>query len=134
MCANVRAIRFFFEILTFFVIICGMDKNPTFDADGYPAEETMLAIKNWDFKNILGWLQYVREAWDHTHGKIWEENGLLKMATGGWSGNEEIVSAMQENLALWGLLWESSHRGGLDVFNVSNAALQPRGRERDKDE
>lgn len=83
----------------------------------------------------------MREAWNHTYGTIWEEKGLvkttngwgvcdlLKMATGGWSGNEEIIIAMNENLALWGLLWESSHRGGLEVFNLSNAALQRRGEE-----
>lgn len=100
-------------------------KSPTFDADGYPTEETTLAIKEWEFKDATGWLQYVREAWNHTYGKIWEENGLLNMATGGWSGNEEIIIAMQENLVLWGLLWESSRRGGLDVFNLSNAA-EPR--------
>lgn len=124
-----------------------MDKHPTFDANGYPTEETKLAIKEWEFQDASGWLQYVREAWDYRYGEIWEENCLtkmttgwevcraLKMATGGWSGNEEIVSAMQENFALWGLLWESSHRGGLEVFKVSNAAANRRGdetREEDK--
>lgn len=95
-----------------------MNKRPTFDANGYPSEETILAIKEWEFQDHSGWLQYVREAWNHTYGKIWEENGLLKMATGGWSGNEEIISAMSENLVHWGMFWESSHRGGLEVFNV----------------
>ena len=41
------------------------------------------------------------------------------MATGGWSGNESIIYAMRENYVLWATLWESSHRGGLEVFDVS---------------
>lgn len=97
-----------------------MDKHPTFTANGYPTAKTKRVIKEWEFQDAPGWLQYVREAWDHKRGEIWEENGLLKMMTGGWSGNEEIISAMRENFALWGLLWESSHRGGLDVFNLDN--------------
>lgn len=105
-----------------------MDKRPTFDANGHPSDETKIAIKEWEFKDASGWLQYVREAWNHTYGTIWEEKGLVKMATGGWSGNEEIIIAMNENLALWGLLWESSHRGGLEVFNTSVCGLAGEGK------
>lgn len=96
-----------------------MNKRPTFTANGYPSVDTKRAIKKWDFRDASGWLQYIREAWDHRRGEIWEENGRLYMTTGGWSGNEEIISAMSENLVLWGMFWESSHRGGLDVFNAA---------------
>ena len=95
-------------------------RHPAFDADGYPTEETELAIKAWDFRDVAGWLAYIREAWNHHYGRMWEENGQLKMATGGWSGNESITHAMRENYVLWGLLWESSHRGGLEVLRMPN--------------
>jgi hypothetical protein len=97
--------------------------QPTFDADGYPTEETELAIKAWDFRDVPGWLAYIREAWNHHYGRMWEEGGMLKMATGGWSGNESITHAMRENHVLWALLWESSHRGGLEVLRMPNAEV-----------
>ncbi|MDD2765972.1 MAG: hypothetical protein PHE83_18575 [Opitutaceae bacterium] len=98
-------------------------RHPMFDADGYPTEETELAIKGWGFRDASGWLEYIREAWNHHYGRMWEENGMLKMATGGWSGNEAITHAMRENHALWAMLWESSHRGGIEVLRQTNARL-----------
>lgn len=95
-------------------------RHPTFDADGYPTEETELAIKAWDVRDAPGWMAYIREAWNHHYGRMWEESGMLKMATGGWSGNESIIHAMRENHVLWALLWESSHRGGLEVLKMPN--------------
>lgn len=95
-------------------------RHPVFDADGYPTEETELAIKAWDFPDAPDWIEYIREAWNHHYGRMWEEKGLLKLATGGWSGNEAITHSMRENHVLWGMLWESSHRGGLEVLRIPN--------------
>lgn len=92
--------------------------RPTFNADGYPTEETERVIMDWNYEDPAGWLAYVREAWADHYGRVWEEAGMLKMATGGWSGNECIRAAMRENLVLWSMLWESSHRGGLEVFKL----------------
>lgn len=92
--------------------------HPSFDADGYPTAETERAIANWDFRDAPGWLAYIQASWNHHYGRIWREDGLIKMATGGWSGNEAIVEAMRRNSLLWSMLWESSHRGGLEVFRV----------------
>lgn len=90
--------------------------RPSFDADGYPTEETERAIANWDFRDIPGWLAYIKASWNHHYGRMWRRGPLLKMATGGWSGNESVVEAMRKNSLLWSMLWESSHRGGLEVF------------------
>ena len=95
-------------------------RHPTFDSEGYQTEETELVIKTWDCRDVSGWLAYIREAWSHYHGRMWEENGTLKLATGGWSGNEAITYAMRENSVLWATLWESSHRGGLEVLRMPN--------------
>lgn len=99
-------------------------RHPTFDSDGYPTEETELTIKAWDFRDVPGWLAYIREAWNHHYGRMWEEGGMLKLATGGWSGNEAITHAMRENYILWLLLWESSHRGGLEVLKMPNNKIR----------
>ena len=40
------------------------------------------------------------------------------MATGGWSGNESIISSLQDNIMFWSMYWESSHRGGLFIFRI----------------
>ena len=99
-------------------------RHPTFDGCGYPTEETELAIKDWDCRDAPGWLAYIRKAWNIHYGRLWEVDGTLKLATGGWSGNESIVQAMRENHVLWSLLWESSHRGGLEVLKIP-ASAQP---------
>jgi len=95
-------------------------RHPTFDAESHPTEETILAIKKWNFEDVTGWLTFVLEAWNHRFGRIWEEDGRLKMATGGWSGNESIIRAMRENHVLWATIWESSHCGGLEVLRKTN--------------
>ncbi len=98
-------------------------RHPSFDADGYPTEETELAIEAWNYSDAAGWLAYIREAWNHQYGRMWQEKGLLKLATGGWSGNEAITHAMKQNYVLWALMWESSHRGGLEVLRMPNILI-----------
>lgn len=90
--------------------------TPTFDADGYPSDETLEHIE------ALGrtahtdeWLRLVREAWNHHYGVIREKGGRIEFATGGWSGNESIIGSMKGSFQ-WIMLWESSHRGGLHVL------------------
>jgi hypothetical protein len=92
--------------------------KPTFDSDGYPTDETLKIISEWDGNDVHGWVNYIREAWNHRCGRIWEDGGMIKFATGGWSGNESIIQAMTKNI-LWTMLWESSHRGGLEVLRLS---------------
>lgn len=97
---------------------------PTFDSDGYPTEETERTISEWSYKDYLGWIEYIKEAWNHNYGKNWEEDGFLKFSTGGWSGNESIIAAMKDNNILWSMNWESSHRGGLLVLRVPKEKLK----------
>ena len=50
-------------------------------------------------------------------GRIRKEGYTVYFATGGWSGNESIIHAMQENI-MWKLRWISSHRGGKYGFEL----------------
>lgn len=100
-------------------------KNPTFDQSGYPTEETLEAIAHWHSGDPNGWIEFIREAWNHGYGRMWNEDGFLKLATGGWSGNESIIHAMQQNFVLWSLMWESSHRGGLEVLRLPYTSTKP---------
>jgi len=94
-------------------------RHPTFDKHGYPTEETLQTIRTWPHDDLPALWEYVREAWSE-YGRIWEEDGLTNMATGGWSGNESVAAALQEQRIFWSLYWESSHRGGLDCFRMPN--------------
>lgn len=54
-------------------------------------------------------------------GKVTIErrNGTYRFSTGGWSGCEEVIESLMSNV-FSSRLWESSHRGGIHIFNVSN--------------
>jgi hypothetical protein len=86
--------------------------------DGYPIEAELDAIRKLDMaKNGLPeMVELIDEAWNHTYGtSIWE-NGVLMLATGGWSGNEEIVRALMDNFIFWSIYWRESKRGGAFWF------------------
>ena len=102
--------------------------SPVFDADGYPTDETLTAIRDWPYTDHGGLVEYVREAWSD-YGRMWEEDGMLRLATGGWSGNESIISSLKANAMFMAMWWESSHRGGLEVFRMQNGARRQQKQE-----
>lgn len=99
----------------------GME-SPTFESDGSPTEETLAAIVRWqpDFEQAEPWaklIQFCREAWNMDYGTIREEQGKVGgtvwcFVTGGWSDNESIQFAMNENWLFRAMCWQESHRGG----------------------
>lgn len=99
--------------------------SPTFDADGYPTEETERLIANWSHLDPVGWIEFVKQAWHHRYGSMSSKGDFLHLVTGGWGGNEAIVRAMRDNHVLWSMLWESSHRGGLEVLRIPETQSQP---------
>ena len=91
--------------------------EPTFNKDGYPTDETLEAIEKWDAKDIPGLFAFMEEAWCFSH--YWNRDGdILSISTGGWSGNESIISAFQVNYIAWMFTWVSSRRGGHYEFEV----------------
>ena len=94
-------------------------KEPTFDADGYPTQETLDAIKEWPVNDPEGWFDFVEDAWTYNDSFRRTFRGRhIEAATGGWSGNESLIGAMAENGIIWAVCWQSSHRGGLYVFDI----------------
>jgi hypothetical protein len=104
------------------------------DGDGYPTEETLTRIKEWEINDMQsgrGLLEFVREIWWHSKWGIHieeVEDELMPsrkrkydhwhMSTGGWSGNESIIRAMQANRLFWMFHWVQSRRGGHYIFEV----------------
>lgn len=85
------------------------------DEGGYPTEEELTAITNWPLTDCDGlWDELVR-LW-HFPTYISQEGGMWRLATGGWSGNEDIICALRSNHMFWMFCWQSSHRGGLHWY------------------
>jgi hypothetical protein len=91
--------------------------------NGYPDETILKQIENWDGKDSKEMIRWIYEAWNHDYGSITKKyinpaQTIYTLITGGWSGNEEVMSAITKNLLFDGLFWKRSERGGLHVYEV----------------
>lgn len=94
---------------------------PTFDRNGYPSDETLEAIEKWDFRDWKGFVRFLAESYS-VYGRFELKGTMLEMATGGWSGNEDVMSAFAHNWILHSQMWESSHRGGMYRYDLRGMA------------
>lgn len=97
--------------------------------EGYPSDEETWTVAHWPIngsKDVIAAFEYVRQRWSYPD--YWNQdrkidNGkiarIYTFSTGGWSGNEMLVDAMQRNDFLWMLSWYSIRRGGHYEFRVS---------------
>jgi hypothetical protein len=89
------------------------------DDDGYPTDEALKRITEWSWHDIQAMLDFVQSLW-WCRDLLWAIDGdILSASTGGWSGNESLVAAMQKNIGFWHMCWESSRRGGHYTFDLS---------------
>lgn len=92
---------------------------PTFDRDGYPSTATTNYIEDYsDWENPKELFDFAADAWNDTYGKVTITHGkktYYRFVTGGWSGNEDIIYALQENVIAISH-WFSSVRGGLHIY------------------
>lgn len=97
-----------------------MDKE-LLDDDGYPTEETLTKIEEWDFKDWLGLIEFIESIWMH---KDWgfvkkgKKVVRLELHTAGWSGNESIIHSLQKNFGFWCVCWQKSITGGHYYFKI----------------
>ena len=90
----------------------------------YPTDDELSLISNWTVKDITGWFEFVQSLWALTDWKIEDAVDDITnrpvtrytMSTGGWSGNEDLIGAMQRNWLLWNVTWVQSRRGGHYIF------------------
>ena len=93
--------------------------------DGYPTEATLSSIAKAEpqaDENCHEWaLRLLRDVFAIWWGgeDMWlkhkfGEPGIvtLSVSTGGWSGNEDLIRALQENFYFWQTAWRCSERGG----------------------
>jgi hypothetical protein len=99
------------------------------DADGYPTEAALSVVKLWPWQDKKGWFDFIKQIWWSTEYG-WNEGESIELSfsidklpyyelsTLGWSGNEAIIRAMQENTHLWDFVWYSSYVGGHYTFRL----------------
>lgn len=86
--------------------------TPTFDADGYPTDETLDIIANWEPSvDVSVWIAFCVAALHKTYSTVCRRGNDLWIATGGWSGNEDIIEAMRQNV-MWSLCFRFASAGG----------------------
>jgi hypothetical protein len=92
------------------------------DEDGYPEESELKQIAEWPYTDIQGLLEFVRPRWSYPD-RWWTEGDVLHLSTGGWSGNEDLIDAMQQNRVFWSACWLSSKRGGHFQFDLGRVKV-----------
>ena len=93
------------------------------DENNYPDEASLQAIKEWDIlkQGIDGLLDLIEENTNwadrqiHIRGK---KVLYFEYHTGGWSGNEDVISALCQNFLFWSMFWVKSTRGGHYYFKI----------------
>lgn len=90
--------------------------------DVYPTETELESIEKWPIgssADITALLDVVRAMWwCRENGVVRSAENIWELHTWGWSGNEDIIEALQKNLIFWGVAWVSSRRGGHYEFEV----------------
>ena len=106
-----------------------METNPMLDDDGYPTQVALDIIQLWHWTDPKGWFKFIESLW-HLKSFGWSEGELphdwkpdtmsyqYHLSTAGWSGNEAIIRAMEENCDMWESNWVQSRRGGHYIFEL----------------
>lgn len=84
----------------------------------YPSAIELREIEKWgtDYEALL---DYVGSIWAYNDWG-WKRKGrTFYVSTAGWSGNEDIIQAMQNNKNyFWFMCWYQSRRGGHYIFKI----------------
>ena len=105
-----------------------IEHNEMLDDDGYPTDAALDVIRLWHWDDVKGWFKFIEGLWAY-HDFGWKETDEphdkdimihhYNISTAGWSGNESIIYAMQNNKSmLWNLTWVQSRRGGHYIFEL----------------
>lgn len=83
----------------------------------YPTGEELEEIRNYDcIKDLKGFLELLESTWNDDYGTFGLRGKTLKLITGGWSGNEDILNAIPKIFDM--AFWYSSKRGGLHIYKL----------------
>lgn len=106
------------------------------DIDGYPTEQELQVVRTWNYKDPASLITYLQSIWWHDGPTYkWGKDVLghkvvrIEMHTWGWSGNEDIISQLQNGSKdhvpmFWICWWVQSKRGGHYTFEVPKWAWE----------
>jgi len=92
----------------------------------YPSEVVLKEMREFDVfkRDIDELIELIRNEWEFadcgyfTYKRKYRGIRLLKISTGGWSGNEEIIDALRSNFIFWSSLWYTHRTGGHYSFRI----------------
>jgi hypothetical protein len=93
-----------------------------FDSNGYPTEKLLNRISKlcpsnkqdpWEIVDFIISVWH----WGDMMVTIDREKNCFQISTGGWSGNESIIFALEKSI-FWACYWYKSQRGGHYWFEV----------------
>lgn len=91
------------------------------DSDHYPTDAELDELRNWSInRSHMELVEWLEDRWKWPD-YIRRTQRRLYIATGGWSGHEELLYELERSPCMfWSAHWELSKRGGLHVFSLSN--------------
>jgi hypothetical protein len=87
----------------------------------YPSEQVLKIIQEWDIikQGLLPLIDLIKGEWEFADvGYFKKTRRRLYLSTAGWSGNEEIIMALQKNFVFWAVCWMKEERGGHYTFEI----------------
>lgn len=110
------------------------EMDPVRGDNGYPSTIEEFRIASWcDTRrfvpdDLLALMDYVKVRWSYP--EFWKEEDVedfgphrqYTLVTGGWSGNEQLISALEDNQTFAMLAPYSWERGGRYVYRIRHAA------------
>ena len=92
------------------------------DDDSYPTDDSLEQVKayNGSHQRLMSEIAYYfgKHGSCEFEGGIGRKKTIWKVSTGGWSGCEDLIGALQENTIFWMMCWVSSRRGGHFEFET----------------
>jgi hypothetical protein len=100
------------------------DDDVLVDDHGYPTEWGLQQLRQFH-GTPLQFVDLIRGLWwvptpvsiDELVNADGKAVVRVRLVTGGWSGNEEVISGLRYTF-FHVFYWESSHRGGLHIYEV----------------
>lgn len=99
------------------------------DGEVYPSGDALKFIMDFDLtrRPVKELVDFLEKVWwcpsfgfkvEPGEDVLGKECVKLRLSTGGWSGNEELMDALEKNKYFYLLYWESSVRGGHYTFEI----------------
>ena len=106
-----------------------IDQRP--EDNPYPTNSELLIIRKWDILqyDIPGLIEYINCVWwapdwgfklSKGRDRLFHRRCIkLQLHTGGWSGNEDVIVALQQNFLFWSMFWRKHTAGGHYWFEIA---------------